>query len=91
MNYIYSSVKEYCVGYMKDVEMDDLMKDIVEVLRVCEWYDSGDVGKGDYSKVLAKFKKKWFGSNREERLKGYIDKAIADVKKQMYQLIGRAE
>lgn len=91
MSYIYSSVEEYCVGYMEDAEMNDLMKDLVEVLHDLEWWQSADTSEENYRQTLAKFKKKWFGSNREERLKGYIDKQIAETKSQLYQLIGRAE
>ena len=90
MGYIYSRVEEYCVGYMEDAEMNDLMKDLVEVLHDLEWWQSADTSEEDYRKTLARFKKKWFGSNREERLKGYIDKQIAETKSQLYSLIGRA-
>lgn len=41
-----------------------------------------------YRKAVKKFKKKWFGTDRNERLKGYIDEKLAEVKSDMYKMIG---
>ena len=89
MGYLYSSVQEYCVGYMQDAELDDMMKDLVKVLHDLEWWQDCDIGEEDYRQTLAEFKKKWFGSNREERLKGYIDEKIEGTRAELYKLIGK--
>lgn len=89
--YVYSSIDYELVGNMKDREMDDLMKDIVKVAHDIEWWDSSDISEDTYRKTVREFKEKWFGSNREERLKGYVDDAISDAKKEMYKLLGIVE
>jgi len=89
--YIYSRLQDECLGRMYDIEMNDLIKDLVLVLRNLEWWQSCDSGEDDYRKVVAEFKYKWFKSNRTERLKGYIDKELADMRELLYNLIGVKE
>lgn len=88
MGYLYSSVQDYCVGYMQDAELDDLMKDLVKVLHDLEWFQDCDIGEEDYRNTVTKFKNKWFKADRNERLKGYIDEKIEKTKKELYNLIG---
>lgn len=90
-NYIYSRLSEECKNRMYDVEMDDLIKDLCEVLHDLEWWQSCDSSEEEYRESLAKFKAKWFKDNRQERLKGYIDDQISIVRKQLYDLIGVPE
>jgi hypothetical protein len=87
-NYICYQIEEELVGTMHDKELDDLMKDIAELAHDVEWYDSSDIGETEYKESVKKFKNKWFKSNREERLKGYINKAIEDLKTELINLIG---
>lgn len=87
-NYIYSKLKSECEGAMYDVEMNDMIEDLCNVLHDLEWWQSGDSSEAEYRETLAKFKRKWFGGTREERLKGYIDKQIGIVKRELYALIG---
>ena len=86
-NYVYYTLEEECSGQMYDVEMDDMIKDLCEVLHDLEWWQSGDTGEKQYRETLAKFKKKWFQGNRKERLKGYIDEQISVVRDSLYHLI----
>jgi hypothetical protein len=87
-NYIYSRLEDECANQMYDAEMNDLIKDLVEVLHDLEWWQSGDTSEERYRETLAKFKKKWFHGNRKERLKGYIDEQIGIVRNELYALIG---
>lgn len=87
-DYIYSRLSEECEDRMHDAEMDDMIKDLCKVLHDLEWWQSGDSSEGEYRATLTKFKAKWFKSNRQERLKGYIDNQIGVVRKQLYDLIG---
>lgn len=87
-DYIYLTLEETCKGQMYDAEMDDLIKDLCEVLHDLEWWQSADTDEESYRKSLAKFKKKWFQGDRNKRLKAYIDKQIGAVKRSLYQLIG---
>lgn len=86
--YIYCRLKEECDGRMYDAEMDDMIRDLAEVLHDLEWWQSADSSEDEYRATLTKFKAKWFKDNREERLKGYIDNQIGIVRNQLYALIG---
>ncbi len=90
-NYIYSKLEFECVGYMQDAEMDDLVKDLVKVLHDLEWWQSCDSSEETYRKTVAEFKKKWFITNRNERLKGYVDERIEKMRKELYELLGQKE
>lgn len=68
-NYLYCAIEENFVGQMHDKEMDDLMRDIVTLAHDLEWYESGDYDKQDYTDSVKAFKRKWFGTDRSERLK----------------------
>lgn len=86
-NYLYYTIEEYFVGQMHDKELDDLMADIVELAHDLEWYESADYSKEHYIETVNKFKRKWFGTDRNERLKGYIDESIEKVRKELYDML----
>lgn len=90
-NYIYCRIEEDLCGRMHDAELNDLIKDIAQLAYDVEWYDSGDTGEDDYKESVARFKSKWFKQSRTKRLKGYIDKSIDDLRKEMYSLLGNDE
>lgn len=87
-DYIYCRLKEECEGRMYDTEMDDMIRDLADVLHDLEWWQSADSSEDEYRATLTRFKAKWFKDNREERLKGYIDNQIGIVRNQLYALIG---
>lgn len=87
-NYIYCSLSEECEGRMYDAEMNDMISDLCSLLRALEWWQSGDSSEESYRLTLSEFKKKWFESDREERLRGYIDNQISVVRSELYSLIG---
>lgn len=88
-DYMYYRIEEYYVGKMKDIELDDLMKDIVELVHDLEWADSGDISDEDYFETVKKFKDKWFKKTRKERLQKYIDDKIKDTIDEIYRLIDK--
>lgn len=59
-NYGYSTVEYTYVGEMQDTELNEMMKDLVEVLHDLEWWTSGDIGEERYRETVTKFKSKWF-------------------------------
>ena len=87
-SYVYRTLDMECVGRMYDPEMNDLIKDLVPVLHALEWWQSGDTNEEDYREELDEFKKKWFGTSRDNRLKGYIDKSLEEAKDAFYKMIG---
>lgn len=86
--YIYLKLKEQCSSAMYDDEMNDLIDDLCVVLHDLEWWQSGDYTEEKYRATLQAFKANWFKGNREERLKGYVDKQVGLLRSQLYNLIG---
>ena len=86
-SYIFSRLSSECEGRMYDAEMNDLIRDLCDVLHDLEWWQSGDSSEDRYRNTLTKFKAKWFKGDRQERLKGYIDEQIGIVRSQLYSLI----
>lgn len=87
-NYIYIKLSAECESEMYDAEMDDLIKDLCEVLHDLEWWQSGDYSEDQYRETVSEFKKKWFTGDRSSRLKSYIDDQLDTVRGQLYSLIG---
>lgn len=71
-----------------DIEIKDLIRDLSKLLRSEEWYKSGETTESDYKEDLSSFKTKWFKSDRNERLRIYVDDTLRKVKEDMYGLIG---
>ena len=86
--YKFYTVDEYYNGKMYDLELNDLINDLIPLLKSVEWWQSGDTSEEDYRKDIDAFKKKWFETPRRERLKKLIDNRIDETKKELYQLIG---
>ena len=87
-NYIYCTLLNECEGAMYDDEMNDMIKDLCEVLHDLEWWKSGDIDEKNYRETLKEFKEKWFIQSRNERLKNYIDNKLEKTRKELYYLIG---
>lgn len=87
-NYKYCEVDDYYVGSMYDAELDEMMKDLIEVLHDVEWWQSDDISEDDYRKTVKAFKDKWFNDDRGERLKPIIDKRINEVRTELLNMIG---
>ena len=90
-NYIASRLRCECENQMYDEEMNDFINDFCNVLEDLEWWQSGDTSEAQYRQTLSGFKAKWFNGSRKERLKGYIDRKISRVKKELYEMIGGDE
>ena len=90
-DYICYKLSEECKGRMYDAEMNDLIKDLCDLLHALEWWQSGDSSEDRYREELSHFKAKWFMGDRQERLKGYIDEQIGIVRSQLYSLIGEPQ
>lgn len=89
-DYICYKINEELCGKMEDRELNDLINDISILAHDLEWYHSGDIGRESYVKSIKAFKKKWFKANRDERLRGYVDEAVAALKEEFYALIGES-
>ena len=80
LGYFYNHLTEH-VGDFGDVELDDLVKDLVELFHDREWYLSGDTSEGEWREARKKFKEKWlYKGAREERFQQYIDEAAEKLR-----------
>lgn len=70
-----------------DKEIKELIKDLADLLHDYEWWQSGDYGRDSYDKKLKEFKTKWFGDNRNDRLKDYLSTALDEVKAEIIKLL----
>lgn len=59
-NYMFNRVEEEYVGRMYDSQLNAMMKDLVDLLRDLEWWQSCDYSEKTYRESVVKFKKKWF-------------------------------
>jgi len=85
-DYTYSRVEEQYVGRMYDIELDDMMKDLVQVLYGLEWWQSSDWSEDQYRKVANKFKAKWFG-DRNENLERLVKEECKQLEERILKTI----
>lgn len=62
-NYMYSRIEYEYVGRMYDSQLNEMMKDLVDLLHDLEWWKSCDCGEDTYRKSVTEFKRKWFGQS----------------------------
>lgn len=87
-DYKFYVIDEYYNGKMFDAELNELINDLVPLLKSVEWWQSGDTSEEMYRKDVVTFKKKWFGTQRNKRLKEIIDIEFETKKKELYKMIG---
>lgn len=88
-NYIYNRVEEECVNRMYDSQLNEMMKDLVEVLHDLEWWQSSDTGEDTYRRAVRKFKKKWFKQTKidvQKQIESEFEKAKDELMKEFEYL-----
>ena len=92
--YLDSRLKDEIFGYedkvknvFEDREISELVFDVLDLIHEFDWYYSGDTDKETYLEAKAKFKKKWLG-NKGIRIKRIIDKALDEVRAELYETYG---
>lgn len=86
MNYAFRYLDDMA-DYVEDREIKDLLNDLSSLMHDLEWWQSGDYSSSDYYESLDEFKKKWFGDNRNERLREYLNSELDDMKFKIEKLI----
>lgn len=84
-DYLYATIESTYVGRMEDDELDEMIKDLCEVLHDLEWWQSMDSSEESYRESLSKFKDKWFGkrdSNLRKRILNQLDKVKGIIEKE---------
>lgn len=80
LNYFYCVLQEH-EGDFRDMELDDLVRDLAELFHDREWYLSGDTGFGAWREARDNFKAKWFTEQgRQERIEKYLVEFAEEVR-----------
>lgn len=72
---------------MEDADISALLFDMLYLIHSCDFYKSGDTGPDQYREDLNWFRKKWFKTSRDERLREYVDVILGDARDKCYRLI----
>jgi hypothetical protein len=59
-NYMYSTIEDMYGGNLLDPDLNEMLKDFIELLHDLEWFESGDYDEETYFSTVEEFKKKWF-------------------------------
>ena len=93
-NYADCNLKSEMFGFvdepynvMEDDEISELVWDVLELIRVFDYYCCSDTGRDTYIQRKNEFKKKWFG-NRKIRLEKIVDKKIDQLREEVKEMIG---
>lgn len=93
-NYVNDQAQSEIFGYMskptnvfEDLEISELIWDVFELIHEYDWYASGDTDEKNYINSKEAFKKKWF-ENRSSTDKEIIDKAISELRDELYKSFG---
>lgn len=85
MSYVY--YVEAATKYIEDEEIKDLILDTAKLLHDIEWFKECVNCEDRAEEAIYKFRKKWFGTTRNERIKEYIETSLEAVKQDMLKLI----
>lgn len=90
--YIDSNLKSQIFGWtdepdneFQDIEITELVWDVLDLIHDFDWYISGDTCEETWLKKKAEFKKKWFQSERKDRIKRIVDDALKNTKEELYK------
>lgn len=91
-DYICYRLSEECEGRMHDAELNELVKDLSEVLHDLEWWQSGDTGEERYRRTVRSFKRKWLGADARVRtLEKIINEKTESLRTELIEMIGGTE
>ena len=81
LDYFYCQLEDH-VGDFKDLELDNLVKDLAALFHDREWYLSGDTSEGNWNEAIDKFKKRWFTDHgRQERIEQYLAEFAQEIRR----------
>lgn len=78
-DYMYGRIEETYVGEMQDADLDEMMKDLCDLLHDLEWWQSCDYSEEQYRNSAKAFKQKWLRGYDWET-EGRIDRAKKHIK-----------
>lgn len=71
----------------EDREISELVWDVLNLIHIFDYYESGDSSREKYLNAKTEFKKKWL-SNRGVRVRHTIDTAIDELRQELYETYG---
>ena len=87
-NYVSWQIEDKLCGKMQDDEMNDLVEDLRLLAKYMD-YDKKEIWDLEsYRKGVAEFKKKWFQSDYDSRLKPYIVKELQKLHDNLKSFLG---
>lgn len=69
----------------EDLEISELTWDLLNLIHAYDLYVCGDTERDRYLKAKAAFKSKWLNSSTETRIKRIIDKALDELRRELYE------
>lgn len=91
-NYLDGRLKSEVFSYtdsphnaLEDLEISELTWDLLNLIHAYDLYVSGDTERDSYLKAKAAFKSKWLDSSAETRIKHIIDKALDELRQELYE------
>lgn len=93
-NYMYCRIEDEYVGRMFDSQLDNMMKDLVDVLHDLEWWRSADSDEKRYRESVNKFKKKWFKQTKidvQKQIESEFEKTKNELLKEFEYLKDESE
>jgi len=81
-NYLYGQIEDEYVGRMYDPILNEMMKDLVVLLKDLEWWQSGDNAEEYYRKTVKEFKRKYFkdiNKTTKEIILKEVDKVLIEA------------
>lgn len=76
------------VNPLEDLELSEMLWDLLCVLHSYDWYASGDTCEETYRKDVKRFKTKWLGRTRDDRIKAACDRLLDAAKDELYRTFG---
>lgn len=70
---------------MEDKQLSELVFDVLCLIYSADWYKSGDTGEDCYRQDVSYFKEKWLNVKANDAIKAEIDKAIDEMKEELYE------
>ena len=83
-NYEFYNIEDTYKGKMKDAQLNEMILDLVRLLKDLEWCDSGDTDEEDYKQSVNKFKKKWFYQDSTQ-VEDFINKQLEEKKQELLE------
>jgi hypothetical protein len=81
----YRKVEDLYTDAMFDDDLNEMIADLVPLLKDLEWWRSADICEGGYRQTVKKFKDKWFATPNDKQFKERLSKKLKLLAEEMLQ------